>query len=341
MKYPVISYCIATYNEEHNIASCLESIFSQDYPKEKLDVIVVDDESTDKTRDIAKQFPVRIYTNGTHNADRSFFIGFQRARGEFFTAVGADMEFVAHDWFKKMIRPFSDNPDIPAAFTRYFSHPKESLITKYLSLNPIQLDLVYQFFTPSFEDVITKKRHGYYLCYYEKNKIPPQVHGLYRVDVLRRLLKAQSVWYDMGNLVRLVEAGYHTFAYVPDAGYYHFHAEGLFDLLRKRKRNITQSYLKYIQPMQYTWFDITKPKDIAKIALLIIGANTVVPILLISLYRSARYRNLLYLLDIPVTIILVDFIIWQFIKNPRGRALIANAVKTLLFPYETKTNSRV
>ena len=53
-KLPKISYCVFTYNEEKRIEGSLTSIFNQDYPKDKLEVIVVDDNSSDKTLDIAR-----------------------------------------------------------------------------------------------------------------------------------------------------------------------------------------------------------------------------------------------------------------------------------------------
>src|SRR5579864_3616306 len=129
--FPKISCCIMTYNEEKNIEKCLQSIFNQDYPKNKFEVILVDDKSTDKTVEIAKKFPVKIYYNGLHDADRSIAIGFSHAKGDFFAAgLGADMQLRGRDWFRKMVVPLRENPKIPAVFTRYYSQSDESLITK-------------------------------------------------------------------------------------------------------------------------------------------------------------------------------------------------------------------
>ena len=52
--WPKISLVIPTINEERNIKNCLDSVFSQDYPRSKLEVIVVDDESTDGTLAIVR-----------------------------------------------------------------------------------------------------------------------------------------------------------------------------------------------------------------------------------------------------------------------------------------------
>ena len=53
---PLISIIIRTKNEERWIAHCLSSIFIQDYSN--FEVIVVDNESTDHTIEVAKRFPL-------------------------------------------------------------------------------------------------------------------------------------------------------------------------------------------------------------------------------------------------------------------------------------------
>ncbi len=56
---PKITVIIPTYNEEKFIRKKLENIFAQDYPRQKMEVIVAD-ASTDNTVGIAKEFPVRV-----------------------------------------------------------------------------------------------------------------------------------------------------------------------------------------------------------------------------------------------------------------------------------------
>ena len=326
---PKISYCIFTYNEEKNIEGSLASVFDQDYPKDKLEVILVDDNSTDRTLAIARKFPVRILHNGKRDGDLSATIGFNNATGDFFTAVGADMQFRGKDWFLQMVKPLMENQDMPAAFTRYYSNPKDSLVTKYLNLDPLQRDLVYQTFSIGFDDVKKEKKNGYYICHYTKDKIPPQTHGLYRVSIMRKIVEKQKIYYDMGNLILLVKEGHKKFGYVPAAGYYHFHADSLRHLLSKRMRNIERSYLKYssqtlTKESHFKWVDISSFKDIIKITLLVVCANLFFPIFLMSFYKVLRHKSWLYLLEAPITVALVDTILFAFLRDHRGRELIKN-----------------
>ena len=52
---PIVSVIIPCRNEEKFIAKCLDSIIEQDYPKDKLEVLVVDGMSEDRTREIMKE----------------------------------------------------------------------------------------------------------------------------------------------------------------------------------------------------------------------------------------------------------------------------------------------
>mgnify|MGYP005838519797 CR=1 FL=1 len=53
---PSISILVAARNEEDNIIDCLESLSKLEYPYEKIEIIIIDDNSTDKTNQLAGQF---------------------------------------------------------------------------------------------------------------------------------------------------------------------------------------------------------------------------------------------------------------------------------------------
>ena len=58
MEKPLVSIIIRTHNEERWIGSCLNSVFSQDF--KDFEVIVVDDNSQDRTVDKAKKFQIKL-----------------------------------------------------------------------------------------------------------------------------------------------------------------------------------------------------------------------------------------------------------------------------------------
>ncbi len=89
MKYPFVSIIVPVRNEEKYIGECLEAIFSQTYPKERMEVLVVDGMSEDKTRDIAKKFPVKILDNPNLQRVFALNIGIKHAKGDIILRVDA------------------------------------------------------------------------------------------------------------------------------------------------------------------------------------------------------------------------------------------------------------
>ncbi|HYK10446.1 MAG TPA: glycosyltransferase [Gemmatimonadales bacterium] len=57
--WPVVSVTIPVYNEEGQIRLKLERVLAWDYPKDRLQILVVSDASSDRTDDIVKEFATR------------------------------------------------------------------------------------------------------------------------------------------------------------------------------------------------------------------------------------------------------------------------------------------
>ncbi|MBU4481653.1 glycosyltransferase [Patescibacteria group bacterium] len=56
MNFPLVSVVITTKSEEKNIENCLKSILNQTYPRDKIEIIVVDNNSSDRTKEIVQTF---------------------------------------------------------------------------------------------------------------------------------------------------------------------------------------------------------------------------------------------------------------------------------------------
>lgn len=88
---PTISVVVTTKNEERHIRNCLGSIRAQTYPSEKIELIVVDNYSEDKTREIATQFTDLVFDKGPErNAQRNFGL-IDVATGRYLMWIDADM----------------------------------------------------------------------------------------------------------------------------------------------------------------------------------------------------------------------------------------------------------
>jgi glycosyltransferase involved in cell wall biosynthesis len=85
-----VSVIITTRNESKNIGNCLESIKAQSYPAGLVEIIVVDNQSTDDTKAIAARYTDKVLDKGPErSAQRNF--GFAQASGDLFMFLDADM----------------------------------------------------------------------------------------------------------------------------------------------------------------------------------------------------------------------------------------------------------
>jgi len=99
---PFLSIIIPTYNEENYIESCLKSLYEQSY--RNFEIIIVDDGSSDKTREIAGKFKVMLIEGKHKGPGISRNLGAKKANGEIFIFVDADMTF-DKDYLKNLISP--------------------------------------------------------------------------------------------------------------------------------------------------------------------------------------------------------------------------------------------
>jgi len=89
-KIPIISVIIPTYNSAKYLPEAIESIFNQNY--ERLEIIIVDDGSTDNTTEILVPYQDRVIyhykENGGPASARNF--GLEMAQGEIIGFLDAD-----------------------------------------------------------------------------------------------------------------------------------------------------------------------------------------------------------------------------------------------------------
>lgn len=315
--WPKISIVIPTLNEEKDIKKCLESIFCQDYPRDKLEVLVVDDDSIDQTIKIVKKYPIRILRNGHKHGEIGKMIGLKAAKGEYFIYLDADVELRGQNWLKKMAQPLVENTHIIGSFTKYYSKINTPSIERYLNFDPLQRDSIYQFFSPSIDDTIKSKKGKYFICEYKIDKIPPAGLCLYRRKELLEFVKDFEMFLELDFLVILVRNGFNSFGFVPESGLYHHHVTSLFELLRKRKYNLTKVYFSHVQNNLYTWVDWSNPLHLLKLGLWVIYANLFFPSLITGIFKSFKYRDWAGLYEPIVNILVTDLLVISFLIHDK------------------------
>ena len=126
---PKVTVIIPAFNEEKSIARTIESIKASNYPKNKFEIIVVDDGSKDKTLEIAKKYKsklVKVYTKKNGGKGTALNLAIKKCTGDIIFSMDADT-FVAPHSTKEMVRYFK-NPDVMSVAPSMLIHkPKGAL----------------------------------------------------------------------------------------------------------------------------------------------------------------------------------------------------------------------
>jgi len=103
-----VTIVIPCRNEEKFIDKCLDSLIAQDYPKEKLEIFVLDGMSTDKTKQIVEEYNknhsfIKVFDNSNKTSPYALNIGLKNSTGELFMHMGAHATY-QKDYISKSVK---------------------------------------------------------------------------------------------------------------------------------------------------------------------------------------------------------------------------------------------
>ena len=263
MNLPTISIVIPTFNSEQVIIKCLESIKKQDYPKDKIEIIIADGGSTDNTIKICKKYTKKIFDNRLKTGEAGKAVGVKHAKNEIIALVDSDNILDRKDWLKRMVEPFQDK-EIIASEPLYYTYRKEDgYITRYCALlgmnDPLCLFLGnydrYCTLTGKWTEMpVEEEDKGNYLKISLNEKKIPTIGAngfvikrkyvkdvkdyLFDIDVLYDLVKENKVAKVKIGIIHLFSGNFKTF-------------------IKKQKRRIND-YRTYKDLRKYPWGNLSK-----------------------------------------------------------------------------------
>jgi cellulose synthase/poly-beta-1,6-N-acetylglucosamine synthase-like glycosyltransferase len=127
----MISVIIPAYNAASTIRDTIEALLNQNYPKNKYEIIVVDDGSKDDTIKIVKSYKkVRLIQQKHKGPAAARNLGAKKARGSILLFTDSDC-IPSKNWIRDMIEPLK-NSEIVGVSGTYKTLNKESIVARFV-----------------------------------------------------------------------------------------------------------------------------------------------------------------------------------------------------------------
>ena len=199
MTVPRVSVVIRTLNEERWIDACLRAVYDQDHPD--IEVVLVDNRSTDGTLDIVSGYPVVLETIDEFRPGLALNIGVRASSGDVLVFISGHCVPVDTRWLSNLIAPLED-PSVAGVYGRQEPLSYTSDLDKRDLLTVFGLDPKVQRRDPFFHNANSAMRREMW----ERFPFDEQVTNV-----------EDRIW---GRQV--IEAGL-TIRYEPEASVYHWH----------------------------------------------------------------------------------------------------------------------
>jgi glycosyltransferase involved in cell wall biosynthesis len=324
-----VSIIIPTLNCGTFLNLCLDSIINQNYPKELIDILIIDGGSTDNTLEIAKIYADKILSNPLRTGEAGKAIGVKNAKNELIALIDSDNILPDKNWLVEMVRPLlEDNKIVGSEPLEYTYRKTDSFITRYCALTGMNDILClfignydrYCYLTGKWTEMeISFKDKKNYLNlnfnYKNVNQIPTIGAngtifrrsffenidiGDYLFDIDLIALKISSMKDDI------------YFAKVRN-GIIHLFSGNILTYIRKQKRRI-RDYKKYKKFRKYAWLEINN-KGIIKF---IFYTILIVPVILQSFRGFFKKKDSAWFFH-PIACFITLFIYGFSLINIKGK----------------------
>jgi len=260
---PTVSVIIPCFNGIGRVEECLDSIRMQDYPQNKIEYIIVDDDSSDNTVSICRdRYNCKIVTNGTHNIERGKSIGVENASGEYVFLIDDDNRLPEKTWLSTLVKAVVCENAVGGQAAYFHYDKNDSHANRYAALFGINDPAVFYLHNRdklmqtetswTLPGTVIKETDSYYkIRFSPENLLTVGSQGF----LIKReyILKAnwQPYLYHMDTNLELVQQGYNTYIMLKTS-VIHNHSNDVKHFINKLKRNI-RLYYSENQYRKYTY----------------------------------------------------------------------------------------
>jgi len=287
-EWPTVSFIMPVYNEEKYLKTCFENLQSLDYPKDHIEVIVIDGGSIDQTVKIAESFGYKVVCNLKKKAPFGKALGLGLTHGEFVYFHEADVLFASPCWLKKMILPLLEDVELFGCECDWGIAKDFNSLNTYFALLKI--------FDPLARMLSGRKpkskvyRKNYYVEEYDLADNPVTYCFLWRRSSIEAVGDWKMEFAEANFASRTISAGLTRFAHLEDMVAFHYYSSSLINFIKKREK-IARQYMER-EIVDTSWID-KKSKVYLYFSVLYLG--TLVGPIIEAIFNLSRSRKIAWL----------------------------------------------
>lgn len=128
----MVSVVVPVYNVEKYLDKCMQSLMAQTYTN--LEIILVDDGSTDRSGDICDKwssefYNIKVVHQKNSGVSKSRNVGIQNAKGDYIGFIDAD-DYIANDMYENLVKAITDGISVSACgYSRILENNEEKYIS--------------------------------------------------------------------------------------------------------------------------------------------------------------------------------------------------------------------
>ncbi len=304
---PTVSIVIATLNAERYLDECLRALQLQDYPRDRVEIIVADGGSTDATVEIARRHEVdAILPNKRRTGEAGKAVAIRASHGDLVCTVDSDNIVVGADWLSRMIVPFHD-PDVISSEVLHWEYVRsDGYVNRYQALTGINDPMClwignygrWSRLKDRWTDYphVSEPRGGWEKVVLHPDFVPTMGANGY---IVRRsafnVVPVGDYFFDIDFVHDLAAAGHRTVARV-DVAIRHYFCDGAAQFVRKTRRRADDYFYFAAQGRRsYPW----TRRRLGGIARFVGSTILVLPLLIDVARGLRRERDPAWLFHVP------------------------------------------
>jgi len=338
-----VTIVIATFNSERTLRRVLNSVRAQTYPKNNIEILIVDGGSSDKTWTIAEEYNCKIIPNPRVEPAHAKYLGYLNATSKYLIYLDHDEVFECVRSIEKKVAILKENPNIKIAIGSGYKSPQGcSYINEYLNefgdpfsffMYRLSKDSRYFIKAMCKNYPVLKETEAYVVFDFSNNRKLPIIEHAAAGSMIERehyelkykecvngptdAYHFQSVYF-----YNLMNSEYCYLGIVKDDALFHYSAESLSGYLRKIKWRIKNNIHHTAEAgiagyLSRENFESSFGRQYLKF-LFIPYTIAILPALIDAMFLAISRKKLLYLIHLPLCIYTTSLIVFNYALRLAG-----------------------